>query len=314
MHIHTISLALVFRAMPPVRRSLASYVGFRCAAGGHTRLLVRDTRCGSMRITILDGRQLVGRFLAFDRHMNLVLGDAEEFRRLPPKKGVPDADRDVRRPLGLVLVRGEEVISLTVEGPPPTDDRRGKRDVAPVRLACASCSLGFLLPHASTPLLPLRRGQAAAKLQGEAFRRRCRARCPRGWRGPHEASAGRAPLPCAPRRDCIPPFSPSTHPLAHTDFRAAADDAARHAPAGASVSYAACVCTPSIVLTHAPLRLGCLACLPWACRRDIRYERSVIPFAGFLTCVSAALQGMPPPGFPPAGFPGSACPPLQPGC
>ena len=86
-----------------------------------------------MRITILDGRHLVGRFMAFDRHMNIVLGDAEEFRRLPPKKGVPEADREIRRPLGLVLIRGEEVISMTVEGPPPTDDRRGKRDVAPVR-------------------------------------------------------------------------------------------------------------------------------------------------------------------------------------
>ena len=27
------------------------------------------------------------RFMAFDRHLNLVLADSEEFRRLPPKKG-----------------------------------------------------------------------------------------------------------------------------------------------------------------------------------------------------------------------------------
>jgi small nuclear ribonucleoprotein (snRNP)-like protein len=30
---------------------------------------------------------LVGTFMAFDRHMNIVLGDTEEYRRIKSKKG-----------------------------------------------------------------------------------------------------------------------------------------------------------------------------------------------------------------------------------
>ena len=66
----------------------------------------------------------MGRFMAFDKHMNLVLGDAEEFRQLPPKKGVPDEERETRRVLGLILLRGDEVVDLVVEGPPPADEAR----------------------------------------------------------------------------------------------------------------------------------------------------------------------------------------------
>lgn len=81
-----------------------------------------------MRVTIQDGRQLVGKFMAFDRHMNLVIGDCEEFRKLPPAKGkkTNNEEREDRRTLGLVLLRGEEVISMTVEGPPPPEESRAK--------------------------------------------------------------------------------------------------------------------------------------------------------------------------------------------
>lgn len=33
-----------------------------------------------VRVTIQDGRQLVGRFLAFDQHMNLCISECQEFR------------------------------------------------------------------------------------------------------------------------------------------------------------------------------------------------------------------------------------------
>jgi small nuclear ribonucleoprotein B and B' len=80
-----------------------------------------------IRVTLNDNRQLVGQMLAFDRHMNLVLADCEEFRRVKPKKKAAGDDealpsQELKRSLGLVILRGEMIVSLSVEGPPPIVD------------------------------------------------------------------------------------------------------------------------------------------------------------------------------------------------
>ncbi len=75
-----------------------------------------------MRITLQDTRSLVGTFMAFDKHMNIVLGDCEEYRRIKNKKGSGIAEEKVeKRILGLIILRGDAVVSLSIEGPPPPE-------------------------------------------------------------------------------------------------------------------------------------------------------------------------------------------------
>jgi len=89
-----------------------------------------------MKITINDGRAFVGQMLAFDRHMNLVLADCEEFRRVRPKKKQGETEtpamQEMKRSLGLVILRGETVVSLSVEGPPPIVDEDKNASALPV--------------------------------------------------------------------------------------------------------------------------------------------------------------------------------------
>ena len=81
-----------------------------------------------LRVVLDDGRSIAGTFLAYDSHMNLCIADAEEFRSLPaPASSTSSAStpsfREQKRTLGFVLIRGECVVSVSVEGPPPDSAR-----------------------------------------------------------------------------------------------------------------------------------------------------------------------------------------------
>jgi small nuclear ribonucleoprotein B and B' len=79
-----------------------------------------------VRITMNDGRQLTGLLMAFDKFMNLVLADTEEFRRIKrrstTKSQTDSTEQEEKRTLGLVILRGEQVISLSVDAAPVTEN------------------------------------------------------------------------------------------------------------------------------------------------------------------------------------------------
>lgn len=79
-----------------------------------------------LKITTIDKRSFVGQLLAFDNHLNLVLSNTEESRITKKsysdlKKGSISSNEIVeeKRSLGLIILRGEQVVSFNIESPPP---------------------------------------------------------------------------------------------------------------------------------------------------------------------------------------------------
>ncbi|KAH8717444.1 Small nuclear ribonucleoprotein-associated protein B [Beauveria bassiana] len=101
-------------------------------------------------------------------HMNLVLADTEEFRRVKrrqersaPGAGGSVVESEEKRTLGLTIVRGAYIVSLSVESPPPADPSARLGKSAPGGIASAlSAGPGVAKPAG--------RGAPAPSLAGPA--------------------------------------------------------------------------------------------------------------------------------------------------
>ena len=100
-------------------------------------------------VTLSDGRLLVGRFVAFDPHMNIVLNAAAEYPRHSNATLAAAGREKNKREVGLVVLRGEHVVNVTA-----VKKKVGATPAAVNAPAGAAAVPGGALPKSSVPQLP----------------------------------------------------------------------------------------------------------------------------------------------------------------
>lgn len=67
-----------------------------------------------IRVSLTDGRFIIGQLLAYDRYMNIVMVECEETRAVKTKSSSAQM-ASITRSLGMVVIRGEIISSLTID-------------------------------------------------------------------------------------------------------------------------------------------------------------------------------------------------------
>lgn len=91
-----------------------------------------------------DGRTFSGQLLAFDKFLNIVLADCDEKR----VAGKGDAQKTFSRSLGMLLLRGDTIVSISAEVVKPLSSQNKARVPASLQVPSAA-SLAATAAHDS---------------------------------------------------------------------------------------------------------------------------------------------------------------------
>eukprot|EP00419_Tripos_fusus_P037602 CAMPEP_0172777948 /NCGR_PEP_ID=MMETSP1074-20121228/201660_1 /TAXON_ID=2916 /ORGANISM="Ceratium fusus, Strain PA161109" /LENGTH=268 /DNA_ID=CAMNT_0013614877 /DNA_START=87 /DNA_END=895 /DNA_ORIENTATION=+ len=158
-----------------------------------------------VRVTISDQRMLVGTFMAFDKFMNVVLADCEEFRKIK-SKGRKDDEKEVKRVLGFVVLRGETIVTLMAEAPPPSGPKKTEKGIGFVVLRGET--IVTLMAEAPPPSGPkkteIQAGPGRGQVAGRGMPAAPLSSAPAGLAGPVRGVGGPAAIQMQPKAAGLP--------------------------------------------------------------------------------------------------------------